>query len=68
LAAQRLSLVLDLEDPTWEAWAAAGAKEMRELIRSMSRDNPMWGAPKIHGELLKLGIERMGLDSWMTVV
>jgi transposase InsO family protein len=23
----------------------------------MSRDNPLWGAPKIHGELLKLGIE-----------
>jgi hypothetical protein len=23
----------------------------------MSRNNPMWGAPRIHGELLKLGIE-----------
>jgi hypothetical protein len=22
----------------------------------MSRDNPLWGAPRIHGELLKLGI------------
>ena len=32
-------------------------KEIRELIRTMSRDNPIWGAPKIHGELLKLGIE-----------
>jgi hypothetical protein len=32
-------------------------KEVRELIRTMSRDNPMWGAPKIHGELLKLGID-----------
>ena len=32
-------------------------KEIRELIRTMSRDNPIWGAPKIHGELLKIGIE-----------
>jgi hypothetical protein len=23
----------------------------------MSRDNPLWGAPRIHGELLKLGVE-----------
>ena len=28
----------------------------RHLIRSMSRSNPLWGAPRIHGELLKLGI------------
>jgi hypothetical protein len=27
------------------------------LIRKMSRENPLWGAPGIHGELLKLGIE-----------
>jgi hypothetical protein len=26
------------------------------LIQQMSRDNPLWGAPHIHGELLKLGI------------
>ena len=30
-------------------------KEVRELIRTISRENPLWGAPKIHGELLKLG-------------
>jgi putative transposase len=29
--------------------------EIRELIRRMARENPTWGAPKIHGELLKLG-------------
>ena len=29
----------------------------RNLIRQMSRDNPLWGAPRIHGELLKLGID-----------
>jgi len=27
-----------------------------DLIRQMSRANPLWGAPRIHGELLKLGI------------
>ena len=32
-------------------------KEIRKLIRQMSRDNPLWGAPRIHGELLKLGID-----------
>src|SRR3954454_9381826 len=32
-------------------------REVRELIRIMSRENPIWGAPCIHGELLKLGID-----------
>jgi len=32
-------------------------QEVRDLIRMMSRNNPRWGAPRIHGELLKLGIE-----------
>jgi hypothetical protein len=31
--------------------------ELRVLIRRMSRENPLWGAPRIHGELLKLGFE-----------
>jgi putative transposase len=31
--------------------------EVRDLIRRMSRENPLWGAPLVHGELLKLGIE-----------
>ena len=30
-------------------------RELRDLIRQMSKDNPLWGAPRIHGELLKLG-------------
>jgi hypothetical protein len=31
--------------------------ELRALIRLMSMENPLWGAPRIHGELLKLGFE-----------
>src|SRR6266446_4467116 len=31
--------------------------ETRALIRRMNRENPLWGAPRIHGELLILGIE-----------
>ena len=31
--------------------------DLRALIRQMSIENPLWGAPRIHGELLKLGVE-----------
>jgi transposase InsO family protein len=31
--------------------------DIRVLIRTMSQANPLWGAPRIHGELLKLGID-----------
>jgi hypothetical protein len=31
--------------------------DLRTLIRQMSMENPLWGAPRIHGELLKLGFE-----------
>src|SRR6266853_1548470 len=31
--------------------------DLRNLIRKMSRENPTWGAPRIHGELLKLGVD-----------
>ena len=30
--------------------------DVRQLIRTMAAANPLWGAPRIHGELLKLGI------------
>jgi hypothetical protein len=29
--------------------------EVKQLIRKMAKANPLWGAPKIHGELLMLG-------------
>jgi hypothetical protein len=32
-------------------------RKVRKLIREMSTANPLWGAPRIHGELLKLGLE-----------
>src|SRR5258708_2874225 len=33
------------------------SKELRELIFRMVAENPTWGAPRIHGELLKLGFD-----------
>jgi hypothetical protein len=33
------------------------SSDIRRLIREMSIANPLWGAPRIHGELLKLGID-----------
>jgi transposase InsO family protein/transposase-like protein len=35
-------------------------RELRDLIRRMSKENPLWGAPRMHGELLKLGFEIAG--------
>ena len=31
--------------------------EIRQLIRDISIANPLWGAPRVHGELLKIGID-----------
>jgi hypothetical protein len=35
----------------------AVSADIRSLVRRISRENPLWGAPRIHGELLMLGIE-----------
>jgi putative transposase len=46
---------------TWKCRKKGGRPtvplEVRDLIRRMSRANPLWGAPRIQGELLKLGID-----------
>jgi len=46
----------------WKSWRRGGGRPriergLRELIRRMSGENPLWGAPRIHGELLMLGIQ-----------
>jgi transposase InsO family protein len=45
----------------WKSQARPGrpriSRELRQLIQTMSKENPLWGAPRIHGELLKLGFE-----------
>lgn len=45
---------------TWKSCRRTGRPdvphEVRELIRALSTANPLWGAPRIHGELQKLGI------------
>jgi transposase InsO family protein len=45
----------------WKSGNRAGRPkvdlELRNLIRRMSKENPLWGAPRIHGELLMLGFE-----------
>jgi transposase InsO family protein len=45
----------------WKSRSVGGrpqiGADLRALIRRMSHENPLWGAPRIHGELLKLGFE-----------
>jgi transposase InsO family protein len=45
----------------WKSHSRGGRPQietdLRALIRQMSMENPLWGAPRIHGELLKLGFE-----------
>jgi hypothetical protein len=46
---------------TWKSRRRGGRPpiptDVRTLIRTMSRDNPLWGTPRIHGELLKVGVD-----------
>jgi hypothetical protein len=50
MAPRGLSIVLALE-------VEEPPRSIRLLIRQISIANPLWGAPRIHGELLKLGID-----------
>jgi transposase InsO family protein len=56
LAQGRLSLLLALKSRP-QGGRPQIDTELRGLIRRMSVENPLWGAPRIHGELLKLGFE-----------
>jgi len=46
---------------TWKSRRRIGRPtvptDVRALIRTMSRANSLWGAPRLHGELLKLGVD-----------
>jgi putative transposase len=47
---------------TWKSRRSGGGRptispETRDLIRRLSQDNPLWGAPRVHGELQMLGID-----------
>jgi hypothetical protein len=55
LASCRLSLVLDLEGAARPTRTTSCFARSPRPIRKMCRENPLWGAPRIHGELLKLG-------------
>jgi transposase InsO family protein len=59
-----LQVVTIIRPETLVRWHRAGPgrrpqieTNLRVLIRRMSIENPLWGAPRIHGELLKLGFE-----------
>ena len=50
--------------PAWWRWKSRNPggrskidREIRDLVRRMCEENPLWGAPRIHGELLKLGFD-----------
>jgi hypothetical protein len=51
----------------WKSRRRAGRPAVpagiRGLVRQMSRENPLWGAPRIHSELLRLGIDRIVMPS-----
>ena len=56
LAPCRLPTLLDVKKSATTPGRPCVAPEIRELIRNMCRANPLWGAPRVHGELAKLGI------------
>jgi transposase InsO family protein len=57
MATQKIQMVLAEIVPTERTRTSTGVLEIRKLVRTMAAANPVWGAPRIHGELLKLGFE-----------
>ena len=57
MASRRLPFILALEIESAGGGRPTVPLEIRKLIREMSIANPLWGAPRIHGELLKLGVD-----------
>ena len=57
VATQGFSALLAVAIKIAPDWPAKDEHRIRQLIRQMSIANPIWGAPRIHGELLMLGIQ-----------
>ena len=56
VASQGLSVALAMKESAAEVNTHADQSEIRKLIEEMAQTNVGWGAPRIHGELRKLGI------------
>ena len=56
VASQGFSPLLEMEERAWPGRPEI-SNDVRLLIRQICLANPLWGAPRIHGELLKLGID-----------
>jgi putative transposase len=56
LAPPRIRVVLDTPVAA-DRWAPPVDQDLRRLIRQMAAANPLWGTPRIHGELRKLGLD-----------
>jgi putative transposase len=57
LASRGLQVLLDQVGQAETAWATASNAQVKALIQQMTQANPLWGAPRLHGELLKLGMD-----------
>ena len=58
LASRWLSALLELAfPPSVVVGRKRISKELQDMIFRMVAENPTWGAPRIHGELLKLGFD-----------
>ena|SRR5881296_1440053 len=57
MAAQAIQTVLVKPVAAERTRRPRASLEIRNLVRTMATANPLWGAPRVHGELLKLGFE-----------